>query len=127
MATNKTIIKVTPNAAVVKIWGTAGSATIDLNVDLLTTLETSPIAAPTVHINGITAYCLSASGNLIVRNSKTLWELGNVPVNWRFEGWCDNMEPTSDIVVTLGASGGVIVLELTKKGGFGDEQYRALA
>jgi hypothetical protein len=112
------VLKLTPISAVIKVFGAAGSATIALATTLKLASET--IGTPKVDINGIHASVLGNS--TIVRNSETLWTLGTYPISWRFENWCDNQDDTSDIVVTLGTGGGTIVLELTKKDGYGDYQ-----
>lgn len=114
------IFKVTPIDAVVKIYGT-GTYTITLGTDLKLANET--VTTPIVDIKAIWGTCLTASGNTIVRNGVTLWNLPAYPFHFQFDGWSDTQAHTSDIVVTLGASGGNIVLELRKKGGYGDEQF----
>lgn len=122
MAATLTILKLTNISAVCSISGT-GAATIALATDLLKAGETA--ATPKVDIKAIWGACVSGTGNTIVRNSHTLWDLTNIPFHFQFDGWNDNRDRTSDIVVTLGASGGTIILELIKKDGYGLTQQVA--
>lgn len=112
----KTIISKTPTKAVVII---SGAATETITMADLEVGEESA-ASPVVHITGITAQCQAATGNTITRNSVVLWNFSNSFASWRAEGWCDTREAASSIVVTIAAGGGTIVLELSKKSGFGD-------
>jgi hypothetical protein len=121
MAVSLQVLKLTPIHAVVKVYGTNGSQTISLATTLKLANET--VAAPVVDIKAIWWSCAGASGNTITRNGKLLWEFGTIPGHFQFDGWTENEEHTSDIVVALPAAGGTIVLELVKKGGYGDEQF----
>lgn len=118
-----TVLKNTPTHAVVKVWGTAGAATITLATDLKLANQTA--TTPVVNITGIVAACVATSGNTIVRNSNVLWNLPQF-FKWRSEGWADNQDNTSNIVVTLGTGGGTIVLELAKNSGYGDTAHNPL-
>lgn len=122
MAASVQILKLTPIHAVVKVYG-VGSYTITLGTDLKLANET--VSSPIVDIKAIWSTPLTASGNTIVRNGATLWNLSNLPFHFQFDGWSDNQQNSQDIVVTLGASGGQVVLELVKKGGYGDSQFVA--
>jgi hypothetical protein len=119
MSASFQLLKLTPIDAVVKVYG-VDSYTIGLATDLKLAAEV--IGTPIVDIKAIWSTCQTATGNTIVRNGITLWSPNNVPFHFQFNGWSETQAHTSDIVVTLGASGGNIVLELRKKGGYGDEQ-----
>ena len=117
-----TILKKTPIHCVVKVSGGAGSETITLATSLL--FGTHEVAAtPKVDIMGLHWSVPGATGATIVRNSVTLWSLAGA---WGevFNGWTDNQENGSDIVVTLPAGGGTVVLELLKVSGYNNTQHR---
>lgn len=115
----KAILKKTPIHCVVKITG-ASTETITLNSDLLHTNETA--VAPKVNIAGI--YWTVASGQAtITRNSNQLYALSG-SYNFEFNGFADSSEQTSDIVVTIPAGGGAVIIELVKVGGYGNEEHR---
>lgn len=115
---NITFLKVTPIHCVVAI---RGNQTTTITLAMLKVINET-VSAPIVDIKAIWFSCLSGSGNTIVRNSVTLWDLPGVPGNYQFDGWSDTQARTSDITVSIGASGGTIILELVKKGGYGDSQ-----
>lgn len=116
-----TILKKTPIHCTVKISGSAGAKTIVLATDLLfSAYETA--ATPIVNIMGLHWSIKGAEVASVVRNAKEVWTLtgahGEV-----FNGWQDNQENASDIVITLPASGGTVVLELVKISGYGNTQH----
>jgi hypothetical protein len=113
------ILKNTPIHTVVAVYG-AGSETINLSTTLPTSLQTP--STPVVHIRGI--YWSIPSGEAtIARNSIVLWEM-TFAQNLEFAGlFTDNRQPTSDIVVTIPAGGGTVILELMKISGYGDSQH----
>jgi hypothetical protein len=116
----KTLVFHDPTRAVVIVSGANANETIDLDVDL--DFGNQVPATPHVVITNL-IWSIPANTGAITRNSVALWSLslfGNI----RMDGWNDNREKTSDIVVTLGAGGGSIVLELKKQLNFGDEQHR---
>lgn len=115
----KAILKKTPIHCVVKLSG-ASTETITLNTDLLHTNETASGAK--VNIAGI--YWSIASGQAtITRNATQLYALSG-SYNFEFNGFADTTEQTSDLVITIPAGGGVVIVELVKVGGYGNEQHR---
>lgn len=117
-----TILKKTPIHCVVKVSGPAGNKTITLATDLL--FGTHEVAStPKVDIMGIHWAIAGSAAATIVRNSITVWTaIGN----WgeTYNGFTDNQENASDIVVTLGAGGGSVILELLKVSGYNNTQHR---
>lgn len=115
----KAILKKTPIHCVVKI-SAASTETITLGTDLLHTNETA--TTPRVNIAGI--YWSVASGQAtITRNGTQLYALSG-SYEFEFNGFTDSSEQTSDIVITVPAGGGVVIVELVKVGGYGNEQHR---
>lgn len=114
-----TVIKNTPIHAVVAISGTSAAETIDLSTTLATAAQTP--ASPRVHIKAI-HWSVPDGNALISRNGTTLWLL-NAAFQFDFAGYSDNREATSNIVVTLPAGGGTVLLELMKISGYGDVQH----
>jgi hypothetical protein len=118
-----TILKKTPIHVVAMVTG-AGAQTISLATDLIGTNETA--STPTVNIGGIYWSVPGATAATIVRNSVTQWPvLGSY--HFEFNGWSDNSNNTFDIVVTIPAGGGTVILELLKIGGYGNSQQRKTA
>ena len=121
MAVTKTIIKNTNQEAVVKIGGTDGSATIDLQTDILAATQALDGATQTVNIvNCITAGNLGAAVN-ITRNGVPV--LAFAPENsgklqMNDAGFTDTQENTSDIVVTISGAEAHIFLVLRKVSGY---------
>jgi len=80
-------------------------------------------ASPVVNITGVTwsigAYDETAT---ITRNSVVTWKLSGSD-ELQFNGWTDNRENTSDIVIATPANGGTVVVELTKVSGYSDAQH----
>lgn len=120
MAT-KTVLKLTPIHAVVKIVG-SGSATISLATDLLRSNEVA--ATPVVNISGI-YWSIPASGQnaTISRNSVVQWDLAG-SYHQEFSGFADVDANTTDIVVAIPAGGGTVIVELVKVNGFGNTSHR---
>lgn len=121
MAVTKTIIKNTNLETVVKIGGTAGSATITLATDCLASTQTLSGGTQTVDI--ITA---QVTGNLnsainVVRNSIAVLAFApenNGLFNFEGNGFRDTVANTSDIVVTVAGAEAHIYLTLRKVGGY---------
>lgn len=115
----KAILKKTPIHCVVKISG-ASTETITLGTDLLHTNETA--STPKVNIAGI-YWSVASEQATITRNSNQLFALSG-SYNFEFNGFADTTEQTSDLVVTIPAGGGTVIIELVKVGGYGNEQHR---
>lgn len=121
MAVTKTVIKNTNLETIIKIGGTAGSATIDLQTDCLAASQALYGATQAVDIVAATATGLLNSGITIVRNGVPV--LAFAPENnnvFDFEGmgFRDNVENTSDIVVTVSGAEAHIYLTLRKISGY---------
>ena len=114
-----TVLKKTPIHCVVAISGTGATETIDLDTTLSTTGQTA--SSPKVNISAI--HWSVPSGNAtIVRNSVSLWLLTGAR-EFDFNGYSDNREQGSNIVVTTPAGGGTVIIELVKISGYGDTQH----
>jgi hypothetical protein len=115
----KTYIKKTTRGAVVKIVGT-GTTTINLTTDLLATgTDQSVTGTPEVQISGL--YLSADAGGApvtITRNSVDALQLfGNL--NWYdMQDLSFTENPTSNIVVDMGTTGGTLILILKKIGGY---------
>lgn len=120
MPVSKTILKKTPQTAVVKLVG-SGSATIDLNADLKTADESFlGYANANVNIAGI-VWSLGGSDSLtIARDSTTTMVLyGND--NWTLNqqwGFTDTANNQANIACTFSGSGGTAFITLSKTQGF---------
>lgn len=118
----KTILKKTPIHCVVKATGTTTAAeTIALATDLLHTNETA--GTPKVNISAIHWSVPTSATATIVRNSNTLWVLTGAH-SIDFNGFSDNTENLSDIVINIPSAGGTVIVELVKVGGYGNEEHR---
>lgn len=114
-----TILKNTPIHAVVVISGANAAETIDLASTLATASQTP--GTPIVNISAI--HWSVPSGNaLISRNSVSLWLLTGAR-EFDFNGYSDNRENGSNIIVTLPAGGGTVIIEVVKISGYGDTQH----
>lgn len=114
-----TVLKNTPIHAVVAVSGASAAETIDLATTIKTAAQTA--GTPVVNISAI--HWSVPSGNaLIARNSNTLWLLTGAR-EFDFNGYSDNRENGSNIVVTLPAGGGTVIIEMVKISGYGDTQH----
>lgn len=121
MATNKRILRLTNQEAIVKIDGDVGSATIDLDVDLKLTTE-EIVGSPAVNI-----VIMQVSGKVgsvlsVARNGVNLWDLQAGSAECidmlNIGGAADNTFNTSDIVVTSSGAEGQLILKLRKQSGY---------
>lgn len=114
-----TVLKNTPIHAVIAISGANAAETINLSSTLATASQTA--SSPVVNISAI--HWSVPSGNaLIQRNSNSLWLLTGAR-EFDFNGYSDNRENSSNIVVTLPAGGGTVIVEVVKISGYGDTQH----
>lgn len=113
------VLKNTPIHTVIAISGTSAAETINLATTLATASQTP--SSPRVHIKAI-HWSVPEGNAIIARNGVTLWSL-NAAFQFDFAGYADNREATSNIVVTLPAGGGTVLLELMKISGYGDTQH----
>jgi hypothetical protein len=121
MAVTKTIIKNTNQETIVKVGGTAGSATISLATDCLATTQALDGATQTVDIVSAQTTGLLNSAITVVRNSVAI--LAFAPensgiFNYEGNGFRDNVQNTKDIVVTVSGAEAHIYLTLRKIGGY---------
>lgn len=120
MAT-KRILKLTNTEAIVKIDGTVGAVTIDLDVDLKLATE-DIVGTPAVNI--LTMQVSGKAGGVasVARNSENLWDLlantGEIVDLNNIGGISDTTHNTSDIVVTTSGSETQLLLRLRKVAGF---------
>lgn len=114
-----TVLKRTPIHVVVAVSGTSATETIDLDTTLSTASQTA--ASPVVNISAI-HWSVPVGNATITRNSVSLW-LMTGSREFEFNGFADNRENTSNIVVTTPAGGGTVIIEMVKISGYGDTQH----
>lgn len=121
MATVMTVLKKTPLHCVVKVSGTGAAETIVLATTLLWG-NREVAATPTVNIMGLHWSIAGATAATIARNSAVGYALIG---SWSdvYCGFSDTQDNTSDIVVTMPAGGGHVILELLKVSGYGNTQH----
>jgi hypothetical protein len=113
------VLKNTPIHAVVAVSGTGVTETIDLTTTIETASQTA--SSPVVHIKGI-QWSVPTGNATVTRNTNVLWALTGAYAH-EFNGFSDNREATSNIVVVTPAGGGTVILELMKISGYGDTQH----
>jgi hypothetical protein len=122
MAVTKTILKNTNNETIVKVAGTAASATIDLQTDCLASSQALAGATQTVNIVGFQFTGLASSTITIARNSTNITTIaaeGHDSIEFAAgNGFSDTIENTSDIVVTIAGAEAQVYLTLRKVGGY---------
>lgn len=111
----------TPTKAVV-ILSNTGTETATVTLADLAISGRQTAATPRVSILSITIAVPADSMATITRNSEVLWKT-NQNLQIRSEGWSDKRQITQNIVLTLGTTGGTIMLELGKEDGFGDNEH----
>jgi hypothetical protein len=122
MAVTKTILKNTNQETIVKIAGTAASATIDLQTDCLAATQALDGETQTVNIAGFQFTGLASSTITIARNSvnvTTIAAEGHDSIEFiAGNGYAETTNNTSDIVVTIGGAEAQLYLTLRKIGGY---------
>jgi phage tail sheath gpL-like len=121
MAVTKTIIKNTNQETIVKVGGTAGSATISLATDCLASTQALDGATQTVDIVTAQTNGLLTSAITIVRNSVAIMAFApenSGTFNFEGNGLRDAVQNTKDIVVTVSGAEAHIYLTLRKIGGY---------
>lgn len=121
MAVTKTILKNHNQSAVIKVGGTAGSATIDLQTDLLAATQALDGDTQTVNIVSVTTAGLLGSSITITRGGVPVMAFapensGKIQLNE--SGFVDTQGNTSDIVVTVAGAEAHIYLVVHKVGGY---------
>lgn len=123
MAVTKTILKLTERDAVVKVAGSAGSATIDLQTDLKKSNEVlAQGKTQKVSIIGVQWTGTTDGLATIVRNGVTIMTLNcGAAGALEMTGQMmipDNIEEASDLVVTLSGGAAEVWLRLRKEDGY---------
>ena len=121
MAVTKTILKNTNLETVIKIAGTAGSATIDLQTDCVAGTQALSGGTQTVNIVGFSYLGLANSTITVTRNSVNIFTaIGDQPdyIDFEGRGYVDNVENASDIVVTIAGAEAQCYLTLRKVSGY---------
>lgn len=130
MAVTKTILKNTNNETVVKIAGTADGATIDLSTDLVAATQATSGNTQTVNIAGVQWVGLPNSVITIARNSVSVLTLPGGGADYMEfaagNGFVDNTEATSDIIVTIAGAEAQCYLILRKVGGYASKVETAV-
>ena len=122
MAIAKSNLKLTQVQAVVKLSGTNNDVgTIDLSVDIKKSTET--VTTPLVNISRLHWMCDRNAEFEIHRNS-VLIAHGYGSGFTDYHGFAENTQNDQDIVVTFANGEGVVILELTKIGGYGPQQHQ---
>lgn len=115
MPVTTTYIKKTTTTAVVKFVGD-GTATVNLATDLLAAQQTLTGEPVKVHISGVLFSTQTTNNVKITRNSIDVLSLyGNG--DWHIDGFSLTENEASNVTVNLG-SGGSVILELKKVGGY---------
>ncbi len=123
MALSKTVLRLTQTEAVIKVSGNGGSATIDLQTDLLAATESLAAGSQNVTIVGVRWSGESANTILIERNSTRILTLPTEQADYiAFDGQelpPENTNATHDITVAQVGSGYVeLYLKLRKVSGY---------
>lgn len=122
MPVAKTVLKNTNQESVVKVAGTAASTTIDLQTDLLSNSQALDGATQTVNIVGCQWVGLADASITITRNSVNILTLPGGGADYiefaAGNGFVDNIQNTSDIVVTIAGAEAQVYLILRKTGGY---------
>jgi len=121
MAVTKTILKNTHQEAVVKISGTAASATIDISADLLNAKQELNGSTVRVDIIDCIVTGLLGSGITVVRNSVPILAFApenSIKLSFEGEGFRENIQNNANIVVTISGAEAHIYLVLRKVAGF---------
>jgi hypothetical protein len=121
MAVTKTILKNHNQAAIVKVGGTDGSATIDLQTDLLAATQALDGATQTVNIASVTVTGLLGSAITITRGGVPVLAFApenSAKIQFNESGFVDTQNNTDDLVVTVSGAEAHVVLVLHKSGGY---------
>lgn len=121
MAVTKTIIKNTNLETIVKVSGTAGSATIALATDCLAATQALDGATQTVDIVACQVTGLLTSAITIVRNSTPVLAFAgenSAIFDYEGQGFRENVQNTKDLVVTIAGAEAHIYITLRKIGGY---------
>lgn len=122
MAATTTVLKLTQVQGVVKVHGqNSETATIALATTLKKSTET--VASPVVNIRRIYWSSDKNADITITRNGVHCWHLfGNGDLD--FNGFSDNQENASDIVVEFHNGDGIVIIDCVKVSGYGPQQHQ---
>lgn len=122
MAVTKTILKNTNQETIIKIAGTAGSATIDLQTDCLDPNQALDGDTQTVNIAGIQWTGLTGATVTIARNSVNVSTINAADAGTLYlaegYGYVDTTENTSDLVVSIAGAEAQCYIKLRKVSGY---------
>jgi hypothetical protein len=121
MAVTATVLKNTNQEAIVKVAGTADSATIILSELVAATQEVIEDADLEVNLVSVSWTGLASSTVTIARNSVniiTVNAAGSDIIDMSGRGYVDTIENTEDIVVTIGGAEAQVWLTLRKASGY---------
>lgn len=121
MAVTKTILRNTNLETVVKVGGTAGSATITLNSDCLASSQELDGATQTANITGYMVSGFLTSAITITRNSVNVMTFApenSGTFDFQGQGFADTTQNTKDIVVTVGAAEAYVIIKIRKVSGY---------
>lgn len=122
MPVAKTVLKNTNQETVIKVAGTAASATIDLQTDCLAGAQALDGATQRVNIVGCQWVGLPNSVVTIARNSVNILTLPGGGADYiefaAGSGFVDNIENASDIVVTISGAEAQCYLTVRKVSGY---------
>ncbi len=122
MAAVTTVLKLTQVQGVVKVHGdNSDTATIALATTLKKSTETQ--SSPEVNIRRIYWSTDKNADITITRNGVTVWDLFGYG-DLEFNGFSDNEENSSDIVVEFNNGHGTIIIECAKVNGYGSQQHQ---
>jgi hypothetical protein len=122
MAASVSTLKLTQVQGVVRVSGDAAdTGVIDLSVTLKKSTET--VSTPIVNITRVHWFCDALSAVTVTRNSVDILHLhGSGYTDWY--GFVENTENDQDISVAFASGSGVVILELSKVGGYGSQQHQ---
>jgi hypothetical protein len=122
MAVTKTILRNTNLETIVQVSGTAASATITLNSDILASSQSlTSGGTPTVDITGYMVSGLLTSAITVTRNSvnqMTFAPENSGTFDFQGQGFAQTQNNTSDIVVTIAGAEATLILKLRKQTGY---------
>lgn len=121
MAVTKTVLKNTESMAVVKVAGTAGSATISLASDLLSPTQELNGSTQTVNLVGANWTGARNGAIEVARNEVAILTIpADQPQIFDFQGdgYVDTVENTQDITVTISGAESQVYLTLRKANGY---------
>ena len=114
-------IAILKNAPIHTVVSTGGSGAVTDTITLASLANSSQtVGTPKVDISALHVSVPSGTAT-ITRNGGLLWTLTGSHT-FPLDGFADNRENASDIVVAFSA-GGTIILELVKLSGYGDSQH----